>query len=100
VTSELVADYLNALSVSALAGLNEVTLVWVPGYSGTVGNEEADKLARRAMAMPLPVSEPALGIPVCSAREAIRTWMVNQHYCGWRGLPGHRYGNPFYKQTV
>jgi ribonuclease HI len=56
VTSELVVECLNALS--ALAGLNKVTVVWVPGYSG---NEEADKLARQASAMPLTGPEPALG---------------------------------------
>jgi ribonuclease HI len=70
VTSELVAECLNALT--ALAGLNEVILVWVPGYSGILGNEETDRLARRASAMPLHGAEPALGIPRCSAREAIR----------------------------
>jgi ribonuclease HI len=78
VTSELVAECLKALS--ALAGLNEVTLVWVLGHCGIRDNEEADKLARQASAMPLSGSEPALWIPKCLAREVLRTWTSNQHY--------------------
>jgi hypothetical protein len=90
VTSELVVECLNALSV--LAGLNEVTLVWVLGHRRISGKEEADKLARQVSAMPLTGPEPALEIPKCSTKEAIRTWSVNQHYSAWRDLPGHRHG--------
>jgi hypothetical protein len=93
VTSDLVAECLNALS--ELAGLNEVILVWVPGHIGILGNEEADRLARQASAMPLQGPEPALGIPRCLAREAIRAWTMNQHFCAWRGLTGHRHGKLF-----
>jgi ribonuclease HI len=60
--------------LSELAHLNEVTLVWVPGHRGIFGNEEVDKLARQASAMPLLGLEPALGISKCSAREAIKNW--------------------------
>jgi hypothetical protein len=93
VTSELVVECLNTLS--ELAGLNEVTLVWVPGHCGICGNEEADKLARQMSAMQLTGPEPALGIPKCLAREAIRTWIINQHHRTWKDLPGHRHGKLF-----
>ena len=75
VTSGLVAECLDALF--ALASMNEVTLIWVPGHRGILGNE-ADKLARQASAMPLLGPEPALGIPECSAREAIKNWTEHQ----------------------
>jgi hypothetical protein len=90
VTSRLVAKCLNALS--ELAHLNEVTLVWVPGYRGIFGNEEVDRLARQASAMPLLSPEPALGIRRCLAREAIKNWTEYQHYSTWKDLPGHTHG--------
>jgi len=95
-TSGLVAECLDALSV--LASMNEVTLIWVPGHCGFLGNEEADMLARQASAMPLLGPEPDLGIPRCSAREAITNWTEHQHYSTWRDLPGLRHGKLFIRR--
>jgi ribonuclease HI len=93
VTSNLVAECLNALSV--LAGWNEVTLAWVPGHCSIPGNEEADRLARQASGLPLHGPELALGIPTCSVTEAIRAWTTKQHLCTWRNLTGHRHAKLF-----
>jgi hypothetical protein len=67
----------------------------VPGHCDIRGNEEADKLARQASATPLTGPEPAFGIPKCLARQAIRTWTMDQHHGIWRDVPGHKHGKLF-----
>ena len=41
------------------------------------------------------INEPALGMPKCSAREAIKNWTEQQFYSAWRDMPGLRYGKLF-----
>jgi hypothetical protein len=55
----------------------------------------ADRLARQASAMPLLGPEPALGIPKCQERVAIRSWTKHQHFNTWKIGPGCRYGKLF-----
>jgi hypothetical protein len=93
VTSRLVAECRDALT--ELARQNRVTLIWVPGHRGITGNEEADKLARQAADMPFLGPEPALGIPRCTVREAIKNWTEEQHTRAWKELPGLRHSKLF-----
>jgi hypothetical protein len=69
--------------------------MWVPGHYDILGNEMADRLARQASAMRLLGLEPALGIPKCTAREAIRSWTEYQHSSTWKIAPSSRHGNLF-----
>jgi len=93
VTSRLVVECQDALLV--LENHNEVTLMWVPGHQGILGNEEADKLARQRSAAPLLSTEPALGTPTCLASEAIMNWIELQHFTTWTHKPGCKHGKLF-----
>ena len=98
VSSWLVAECLDGLC--ALASLNAVNMFWVPGHCGIAGSEGADKFARQASDIPLLGPQPAVGIPGCAAREAIKNWTEYQHYSARKDLPGHKHGKPFYRQTM
>jgi hypothetical protein len=39
--------------------------------------------------------KPALGIPRCLTREAVRNWTEYEHYSAWKDLPGQRHGKLF-----
>jgi hypothetical protein len=45
--------------------------------------------------MPLLCPEPALAIPRCSAREAIKNWTEYQHYIAWKDSPGQKHSKFF-----
>ena len=89
-TSKLVAECQDALL--ALTNRNEVTIIRVPGHHVILGNEVADTLARQASAAPPLGLEPAVGIPKCLAREAIKNWTELQHLNKWIHMPGCKHG--------
>jgi ribonuclease HI len=93
VISRLVAEFLDSLS--PLTDLNKVTLIWVSGHRDICGNEQADKLAIQASAISILGPEPALGIPKCMARGAIKKWTEHQHLKTWSDTPGCRHGKLF-----
>jgi hypothetical protein len=84
VASALVAEFLNSLS--ALAGMSDVTFVEM---------KRLCRLARQASATPLRGPKPALEIRKCLAKEAIRTWAIDQHSRHWWDVSGHKHGKLF-----
>jgi len=90
-TSQLVLETMKALTELSIH--NCVRLLWVPGHSDIVGNEEAEKLAKQAAAAEYIGPEPALGFSTFAIRDKVRQWALNEaneHYKHWLNTEGCR----------
>jgi ribonuclease HI len=58
---------------------NRDQLTWVPGHEGIVGNETADQLARTGSEHPFTGPEPACGISIGDAKNAVKDWTNRNH---------------------
>jgi len=87
-TSQLVLEAMKALMDLSIH--NCVRLLWVPGHSDIVGNEEADKLAKQAAAAEYIGPEPAFGFSTIAVRSKVQQWAHNEHHKHWFDTEGCR----------
>ena len=54
-----------------------VSFLWVPGYSGVIGNEKADRLLANRGATAVRVTRCSIGLPACYLDELLEKWLGN-----------------------
>ncbi|KAF6203653.1 hypothetical protein GE061_001985 [Apolygus lucorum] len=87
INSKLVWDCFQTLCF--LSQHNRVSLEWVVGHSGVMGNEKADAMARRGSLTLFIRPEPDIGTPKSSFRATINRWVTDETTSRWSSLRGH-----------
>ena len=72
ITSRLVSGCLDQLK--KLATRCRLTLLWVPGHLGIMGNEVANELARKASEQPFIGPEPFCGLGINNFKMDLKNW--------------------------
>ena len=70
--------------VNKLAEVNTVTINWIPGHVQQLGNEIADRLAKRGTELHTEGIEPRLAISPCTVRKATDKWFKNRQDQKWQ----------------
>ena len=71
-------ENLNRLGLS-----NEVIIQWIPGHEGYMGNEVADRLAKRGATEPFWGPEPGLPLTNTFFKNLIKDWGRKKHNSEW-----------------
>jgi hypothetical protein len=71
-----------------LSKFDRVTLMWIPGYQGILGNEEADRLAKEG-AVEVPPDQFA-AIPFSVGKNLIKKQLEQRHRARWNDCTGYR----------
>src|ERR1700744_542293 len=74
---------------------NDVLLTWVPGHSGTHGNERADELARIGSSTVFTGAEPAVARYAGLIRRLVKDEADKNHQGRWEALTNCRQSKEF-----
>ena len=72
-----------------LSRANSVSLLWVPGHSGVIGNEKADRLANRGT-RGIRSTRCSVGLPDCYLEELLEKWLKRMALKRWQEETGMR----------
>jgi ribonuclease HI len=82
-------------ALETLSRNNNVTLTWVPGHSGILGNEKADKLARKGSSSKFVGPEPAVGKYAGLVKYLVKSEAEKAHQRRWETITTCRQSKEF-----
>lgn len=83
-----------------LTVMNDVSLLWVPGHSDILGNEEADTLARNGSSHEFIGPIPFLPLSKNWAKSAIHSWTERSHKSYWQSLSSCKHTKLLIKEAL
>ena len=81
--------------LNAIGDCNTITLKWVRGHIGTLGNEVADDLAKAGAMAKFVGPEPAVGVSPAVVLSSIRGISTSKHDRHWQELDSCRQAKEF-----
>ena len=69
--------------LNKLGEINDLTISWVPGHEGHMGNEVADRLAKRGINKETYGPNPIIPLNHTVTKQQIRKWALKQHTKEW-----------------
>jgi ribonuclease HI len=76
--------------LNKLSSRNTVQLFWIPGHSGHMGNEVADRLAKLGVKTKVFGPQPIIPVSEASIKGGIKEWSKQSHQQYWTNLPSCR----------
>ena len=70
--------------LNKLSEQNTVCLNWIPGHEGQLGNEIADRLAKRGADLQTEGMEPRMVTAPCVTKTALENWFKNRQNISWK----------------
>ena len=70
-------------TLEELAKNNQITLNWIPGHEGHMGNEIADRLAKRGASQVMMGPKPSVPIQNNFIKNSIKEWCKQKHQKTW-----------------
>ena len=72
--------------LNKLAVDNTLTILWIPGHEGHLGNEVADRLAKLGVQRVVNGPEPIIPISEAKIKDDIKTWRTEKHQKYWSDM--------------
>ena len=86
-------------TLNQLAQTNKININWIPGHQGQLGNEVADRLAKRGADLMIEGPEPIIPAATANIKQFVKQWAEKTHQKKWERRKDCRQSKIFVEQV-